>query len=297
MVLRNPLQLLFAVPAGDRKFYNVILWWELRRIAYNAILAIAGIASLALFALFVDGWFDFISPPLFPALFFVFFANFFYTGGWIVELILRALDKDRVGRFGPRALKYGTLFSMFIAFVPTLMAGVMALTGHKMVSPYSQFTTKKPELANIEGIYYLKDAISLEQVKRPNEVVKSPRLELERNGRLRFIDVPFVVDGDRPSLFLSRELHLPQDSREMDNALLLTGTAEWKLSQGNFRDDVWNVQVHLIDFDTLEEERTWSSADETFTIYLQGNAPPYRLYYLMGDPDSMIGMEFVRDVK
>ncbi len=294
--MKNQLQTLFSIPDGERTFMQVLFWWELRRVAFNAILAITGIVSLTLFALFVDGWFDFISPPLLPTLFFVTVSNFFYTGGWLAETVLRLLNRKRVGNFGPRAFKYGLLFSMFVAFVPTLIAAGSAITGNRMTSPYSQFTTVEPNLEEIHGVYYLNGASELSQVSQSAGEELRPRLELLADGAARFVDFPLVV-GDEQSFFHDDgELHVPFDFREMNNALLLTGSAKWKIEQGNFNNEVWSIRFKQLDFDMDENERAWTKPIPGFSLFLQSNEPPYRLYFIMGDPDSMIGMKFEREL-
>jgi len=86
---------LLTVGAEPRAWYQVILWWELRRIPYNLIMAAVGLLSMAIMA---------VSIPLIYVLMAV-GLNVLYTGGWMVELLGRGLTKHPTWRtrFGPYA--------------------------------------------------------------------------------------------------------------------------------------------------------------------------------------------------
>ena len=60
----------------DRKWYEIILWWELRRIPYNIIMYFIGPASF------------YISYVTIPLVYIIIglVLNLFYTLGWIIEL-------------------------------------------------------------------------------------------------------------------------------------------------------------------------------------------------------------------
>ena len=77
--------------------WEIIRWWELRRLPYNAILFVIGIASIFAMEYFVqkapsaDG-----APMLETGLtifFYGFVANVCYTLGWIVELAGRQTEE------------------------------------------------------------------------------------------------------------------------------------------------------------------------------------------------------------
>jgi len=110
---------LFRVPGGQRSALRIIWWWELRRIPYNLIMAVVGMASM-----FCIVGIDALPPrlpeeqlmwsPGFSAMGFGILANIAYTAGWIVELILRpALPND--------AFKFGLGFSIVMAIVPPVV--------------------------------------------------------------------------------------------------------------------------------------------------------------------------------
>ncbi len=115
---------LFTVPAEPRSWYCIILWWELRRFAFNLLVGIAGAISLMLFIYiasrrstdFEDG------PEPFAVFFFAIGANICYTGGWIWELGARALWKEKAAHFGPIMFSLGLIFSILMALAPSLIA-------------------------------------------------------------------------------------------------------------------------------------------------------------------------------
>lgn len=121
---------LFSVPDGPRRWYHVIIWWELRRIAFNCIVGTVGIISVVVFVLlaslrprqFEEG------PEPFAILIFGFGANLCYTGGWIAELVARLLWRERATFFGPMTFSLGLLFSIALCFLPPLLAALVWLT-------------------------------------------------------------------------------------------------------------------------------------------------------------------------
>jgi hypothetical protein len=77
--------------------WEIIRWWELRRLLHNAILLVIGIAAIFamdFFAQKVSSVGD--APELETGLiifFYGFMANVCYTSGWIVELAGRKTDE------------------------------------------------------------------------------------------------------------------------------------------------------------------------------------------------------------
>jgi hypothetical protein len=126
--VRNSFERLLSIPSGDRPWHSVILWWELRRIAYNIAMLVCGLIGLTLFVL-IDQL-----PPQLPfeqrdweplsVLVFAFLANVAYTGGWIAELTTRVLMRKTSNKFGPMAFSAGSLFSIILCFAPAVINGV-----------------------------------------------------------------------------------------------------------------------------------------------------------------------------
>ena len=109
---------LFAVPDTNRSYRRIIIWWELRRIPYYIIMCILGAISLPLFYYFISlsGKLEVGEDAVEPLMLIVapIFINIFYTAGWISEILLTLLWKDKTQLIGPALLKKSTnLFSFF----------------------------------------------------------------------------------------------------------------------------------------------------------------------------------------
>ena len=128
--MKRLLTKLFSIPDGDRKWWSIIMWWELRRIPYNLTVGMFGLANLAVFG-FIN---DVLLKPYLPfeerdweplsVLVFAFGANFCYTGGWVVELTARSAFNKKANRFGPIAFGLGLGFSVLVTFLPPVMDGI-----------------------------------------------------------------------------------------------------------------------------------------------------------------------------
>jgi hypothetical protein len=60
-------------------------------------------------------------------------ANVCYTGGWIVEIVIRKLWRHEAERFAVTTFKLGLQFSLLLTAMPGLFAvvfGVVGLVGH-----------------------------------------------------------------------------------------------------------------------------------------------------------------------
>ena len=105
---------------------SAVGWWEKRRGAYNLFLFVWDLVLyfLALLIAWVHGRsiaglddsarqtalsLTISCAYLLPIIQVT--ANFWYTGGWMVELVISLFSKRHMGLFGPRALLAGTLFS------------------------------------------------------------------------------------------------------------------------------------------------------------------------------------------
>jgi len=129
---------LFARRKDDSGNFDIIKWWELRRIPYNLIVGATGMLTLiAIFAVAAIGelvfgvaceWPD---PPIFAIFAVVAYgiaANVCYTGGWVVEILVRKVWKERAGAFGEIAFFLGLIFSVLLTLAPAaLFTGLLVL--------------------------------------------------------------------------------------------------------------------------------------------------------------------------
>lgn len=121
---------LFSVSDSPRRWYDVIIWWELRRISYNAIVGVVGLIGVSGFAALASlrpKEFEDVPEP-FAILIFGFVANVCFTGGWMAELVARFLWRERAVFFGPIMFSLGLLFSVGLCFLPPLLAAITWLT-------------------------------------------------------------------------------------------------------------------------------------------------------------------------
>jgi hypothetical protein len=107
----SPLLLQDAEP---RSFFNVLWWWELRRIPYNLLVGICGLPALALFV----G--HFYSYPQGTLLIFIGIlgyavaANICYCAGPVSELLIRIWSVEKASKAAPKLYLTGLYFSMFM---------------------------------------------------------------------------------------------------------------------------------------------------------------------------------------
>ena len=117
MKLLNPL---LKVKTEDRNVFQIIIWWELRRILYNIIVLICGILSLLIMMTAASGRVelepgeDFYEPIMIPI--FAVLCNFGYTLGWLTEIFMK-----RSLTYGTRMFKVGLYFTLFWVFLPTII--------------------------------------------------------------------------------------------------------------------------------------------------------------------------------
>lgn len=103
----------------------VVIWWELRRIPYNLIIGSFGVLCLLIFywAISAAGHLGPGEDAIEPLALFVapVLVNICYTAGWVVEVACRKLGIVTTRDFGPRLLRFGMLFSLFIVSLPALI--------------------------------------------------------------------------------------------------------------------------------------------------------------------------------
>jgi len=116
---------LFDVPPEPRSMWSIIGWWELRRVLYNLVLGLVGGVSYALFVVLMSPMLepgeDAVEPLALPVG--VVLANVAFTGGWVVELLVRLIWRERYPYLGPTLLKLGLVFTLAVLLLPSVGAG------------------------------------------------------------------------------------------------------------------------------------------------------------------------------
>jgi hypothetical protein len=109
---------------------QIIRWWELRRLLYNAVLLAVGLAAIAsmewLMGRAVPVGEDAVEPMalVLGVLVYGFMANLCYTLGWVIELWGRKTDPVSARRRGVWMFRVGLLFSSVLTSLPFWFAGV-----------------------------------------------------------------------------------------------------------------------------------------------------------------------------
>jgi hypothetical protein len=107
--------------------WDAIVWWEIRRLPYNAALAIVGVMTIGVVWLvgsyFVGLGEDVVEPLLLLAgvVLYGLAANVFYTIGWISELLWSGGDTGRTEPYRNRVFVIGLIVSCAITLSPAVL--------------------------------------------------------------------------------------------------------------------------------------------------------------------------------
>jgi hypothetical protein len=118
-------------PGAFQTVGQVVRWWELRRLVYNAALLVVGAATIAgyewLMTKLIPLGEDAIEPMGLVAGVVVYagMANLCYTLGWVVELRSRKTDPVIARRRGQWMFRAGLLFSCVLTSGPFWFACLM----------------------------------------------------------------------------------------------------------------------------------------------------------------------------
>ena len=105
---------LLKLTRTNRKWYEIILWWELRRLPYNIIMYFIGVLSFQI---------GYVTIPL-VYLIIGLALNVLYTFGWIIELLfINSLkEKNRSTKYPQYAfLSYLTFSTLIVFAIPILL--------------------------------------------------------------------------------------------------------------------------------------------------------------------------------
>ena len=131
------------------KARDMIGWWEARRIPFNLIVGSAGLLSIIVVGIVAAGSsllfnsdFGLPDPPLFALFAVVIYgimANVCFTGGWLVELVVRKIWPQEADRFATLSFSLGLVFSVLLTLTPGIVvgsAGLFKLLGHFLGLPH-----------------------------------------------------------------------------------------------------------------------------------------------------------------
>jgi hypothetical protein len=137
MVSRS-IKAFFNRPEFKREFpltgpWEVIRWWESRRLFFNFVVGCTGIltcilciACAVLAESFVGEAIGMTDGPLLGVFFILFYgilANVFYTGGWVAELTYRTSTiAERSGELALKAFRIGMGFSILLTLCPAVLS-------------------------------------------------------------------------------------------------------------------------------------------------------------------------------
>lgn len=115
----------FLFPTPARRNVGAILgWWERRRLPYNIIVGVSGVVSIGVgtFLTWLPPGGEFLGlPPWQPVVVFAVLANFFYTLGPTLEILVDKLWGRKVLPIGPALYRMGLTFSVGLTFLPAMM--------------------------------------------------------------------------------------------------------------------------------------------------------------------------------
>ena len=127
---------LFSRDRELHDFWKIVAWWEVRRIPYNLFVGAVGLISgviILVTAIITERYLGepvgLLDPPIFIVLSVIVYgvlANICFTGGWLVEFIVKNVWPDEGKGFGVISFTLGFLFSIFLTLLPGI---IIALFG------------------------------------------------------------------------------------------------------------------------------------------------------------------------
>ena len=130
--LRNLVLFRRDVPLA--RAWDIIGWWETRRVPYNLIVGGTGILTCIVVAIFAAGsifFFDAdLGSPLVGLLGILVYgvmANICFTFGWVFELVVRRAWPQQADRFATESFSLGLGVSILLTLAPAILAVVVGV--------------------------------------------------------------------------------------------------------------------------------------------------------------------------
>ena len=122
----------------DRPLINpgeVIRWWEGRRFFFNSVVGCTGVITCVLLIVCAFTAESSVGEPIgmpdgpllgvFGIVYYGVLANVLYTGGWISELLMRAVTTtEKASAFGLKAFRTGVYFSILLSLCPAVVCWI-----------------------------------------------------------------------------------------------------------------------------------------------------------------------------
>jgi hypothetical protein len=108
--------------------WDVIVWWEIRRVPFSLFLLLLGLVSAAVVMFAGERHLgpnaDF-GNPFFGAVLYALAANGCYTLGWVTELIWFRGDSVRGEKMRPKVFRAGLIFSAILTLLPAVLVPLL----------------------------------------------------------------------------------------------------------------------------------------------------------------------------
>ncbi|MBL4655687.1 MAG: hypothetical protein JKY33_07685 [Bacteroidia bacterium] len=114
--MKRIFDFLLQVKNEDRNLFQIIGWWEVRRILYNLIVLISGILSMVIMLALVNlepG--EDLQEPI-AIIGFAIICNLGYSLGWFTEIF-----RQKSKTYAPKMFKRGLFFTLFWVFLPAVI--------------------------------------------------------------------------------------------------------------------------------------------------------------------------------
>ena len=119
-------RILFPAPAEVRSTAAIFRWWESRRLTFNVVIGVTGLITLS--AIKIIAFLPPLSidmPVFWPGILaYGFFANLFYSLGFVTEAAMQRAWHDETPRVGPALFRQGLTFSVGLTLFPIALMGI-----------------------------------------------------------------------------------------------------------------------------------------------------------------------------
>ncbi|NNE32722.1 MAG: hypothetical protein HKN40_10160 [Winogradskyella sp.] len=136
MTISSLLNKIIKVDTSSRKWYSIILWWELRRIPYNLILI--GLTAFLLLVISLipnEGFVVVFTGPVLivgtylSILLYFIGANILFSLGWVLQIILRNFNETRIQFLIRNLFIIGIIISVLVTLSPIVILLINLLLG------------------------------------------------------------------------------------------------------------------------------------------------------------------------